>query len=303
MNANIPKISDIRKITRYHRKMIVGTVLRPEDSYPKRAERLKKLSFVDDDVKFQVLKESDLVSQELYDTLYALYFGEALPDQEGEDAAGNVANAAENEENAAEMQQKKTERRSYTIWDEADVMTLIHYYNKGTDTKELAAMFDRSTQQIRDKLKALKKNDKYREMINMDNGTKTEQEQKFEEIINSVDAGSRKEPETKDEEAKMEDLFQTICESNKNAALAFREMAMSTEAAAKAFHFPVNDSFCAEGTGLISTDGSIKLDDEPILAALRKAIVDSGSVQFYGTVQIIITPHKPTGMKVTRGAR
>lgn len=301
MNARMQPLRDRSKLTEYQRKMIVGIVLRPEDSYPKRAERLKKLSFVDDDVKFQVLKESDLVSQELYDTLYALYFGETVPVKA--DAAGNVANAAENEENAAEMQQKKTERRSYTIWDEADVMTLIHYYNKGTDTKELAAMFDRSTQQIRDKLKALKKNDKYREMINMDNGTKTEQEQKFEEIINSVDAGNRKEPETKDEEAKMEDLFQTICESNKNAALAFREMAMSTEAAAKAFHFPVNDSFCAEGTGLISTDGSIKLDDEPILAALRKAIVDSGSVQFYGTVQIIITPHKPTGMKVTRGAR
>ena len=291
MNANIPKISDIRKVTRYHRKMIVGTVLRPEDSYPKRAERLKKLSFVDDDVKFQVLKESDLVSQDLYDTLYALYFGETVPVKA--DAAENAANAEETEENAAKMQQMKTERRSYTIWDEADVMTLIHYYNKGASAKELAEMFDRSTQQIRDKLKALKKDDKYREMFNMDNGTKTEQEQKFEEIINSVDAGRRlpEQPETKAEEAA------------KNMARAFREMAMSTEAAAKAFQLPVNDSFCAEGTGLISTDGSIKLDDEPILAALRKAIVDSGSVQFYGTVQIIITPHKPTGMKVTRGAR
>lgn len=257
MNANIPKISDIRKVTRYHRKMIVGTVLRPEDSYPKRAERLKKLSFVDDDVKFQVLRESDLISQELYDTIYALYFGETVPEKA--DAAENAANAEETEENAAKMQQMKTERRSYTIWDEADVMTLIHYYNKGASAKELAEMFDRSTQQIRDKLKALKKDDKYREMFNMDNG----QDKKFEEIINSVDEGRRL-PELPDDEP---------------------------------------EPFIAEGFGLISTDGSIKLDDEPILAALRKAIVDSGSMQFYGTVQIVITPHKPTGMKVTRGAR
>ena len=63
------------------------------------------------------------------------------------------------------------------------------------------------------------------------------------------------------------------------------------------------EPFCAEGTGLISTDGSIKLDDEPILAALRKEMIDSGCVQCYGTVQITITPHKPTGMKVTRGCR
>jgi len=255
----IPVIDDPKRLVRRHKKMIVGIATRPGDPYPKRAERLKALKFCTDDVKFQVLKTSDRVSEELYDSLFALYFGEALPDQEGEDAAGNAANAAETEENAAEMQQKKTERRSYTIWDEADVMTLIHYYNKGTETKELAAMFDRSTQQIRDKLKALKKNDKYREMFNMDNG----QDKKFEEIINSVDEGRRL-PELPDDEP---------------------------------------EPFIAEGVGLISTDGSIKLDDEPILAALRKAIVDSGSVQFYGTVQIIITPHKPTGMKVTRGAR
>ena len=255
----IPVIDDPKRLVRRHKKMIVGIATRPGDPYPKRAERLKALKFCTDDVKFQVLKTSDRVSEKLYDGLFALYFGEALPDQEGEDAAGNAANAAETEENAAEMQQKKTERRSYTIWDEADVMTLIHYYNKGADTKELAAMFDRSTQQIRDKLKALKKNDKYREMFNMDNG----QDKKFEEIINSVDEGRRL-PELPDDEP---------------------------------------EPFIAEGFGLISTDGSIKLDDEPILAALRKAIVDSGSVQFYGTVQIIITPHKPTGMKVTRGAR
>lgn len=255
------KISDIKKLTRYHRKLIVGSVLRPEDSITEKIERLRKLTIADDEVKFQVLRESDLVSQDLYDTLYALYFGETVPGEA--DAAENAANAAETEENAAGMQQKKTERRSYTIWDEADVMTLIHYYNKGASAKELAAMFNRSTQQIRDKLKALKKDDKYREMFNMDNGTKTEQEQKFEEIINSVDAGRRL-PEQPDDEP---------------------------------------EPFCAEGFGLISTDGSIKLDDEPILAALRKAIVDSGNVQFYGTVQIIITPHKPTGMKVTRGTR
>lgn len=280
------KISDIKKLTRYHRKLIVGSVLRPEDSITEKIERLRKLTIADDEVKFQVLRESDLISQELYDTIYALYFGEALPDQEGEDAAENAANAEENEanaaenaasaaeteENAAEMQQKKTERRSYTIWDEADVMTLIHYYNKGASAKELAAMFDRSTQQIRDKLKALKKDYKYREMFNMDNGTKTEQEQKFEEIISSVDAGSQRQesqpdkPEPKSKPDRTDGLPK---------------------------------SFTAKGTGFITTDGGLKLDEEPITAMLRQKIVELGLVQFWGEVSIVITPGRPAGMIVS----
>lgn len=126
-------------------------------------------------------------------------------------------------------------------------------------------MFRRTTQAINSLIYAYKHQNKYKGLFKMNESKQAEkpQEKKFEEIIQSVDAGSRKDPETKDEDAP--------------------------------------EPFCAEGTGLISTDGSIKLDDEPILAALRKEMVDSGNVQFYGTVQIIITPHKPTGMKVTRG--
>lgn len=250
MNARITPVEYRKDLNEFQRNEIIRTATSKRDPYMVRAEKLRKITYATDECKFELLEAR--IEKDLYNTLYALYFGEAQPDQEGEDAAENAANAAE-------MQQKKTERRSYTIWDEADVMTLIHYYNKGASAKELAAMFNRSTQQIRDKLKALKKDDKYREMFNMDNG----QDKKFEEIINSVDEGRRL-PELPDDEP---------------------------------------EPFIAEGFGLISTDGSIKLDDEPILAALRKAIVDSGSVQFYGTVQIIITPHKPTGMKVTRGAR
>lgn len=165
MNANIPKISDIRKVTRYHRKMIVGTVLRPEDSYPKRAERLKKLSFVDDDVKFQVLKESDLISQDLYDTLYALYFGETVPEKA--DAAENAANAEENEANAAENAAAE-EVRSETVAEKTDepaettekkksysqrltdeqTLELINMHLSGAGNDELAELFGRTPEQI-----------------------------------------------------------------------------------------------------------------------------------------------------------
>lgn len=289
MNAHIMPTNRITRLPPYQYNLIVKIATRKEPICV-RADRLKALDYCTDDVKFEVLKKSRKVDDETYQALYDLYFGVV----EKDDAKPEPA-----------PEPKKNKGGRPSKWDDADVLTLIHYYNKGTKASVLADMFHKSENVIYNKLYRLKRDEKYKEMFTMSKEKAApkpqEQEKKFEDIIQSVDAGSRKEPEIKDEDAKMEDLFQTVCESNKNAARAFREMAMSTEAVAKAFHFPVNNSFCAEGTGLISTDGSIKLDDEPILAALRKEMIDSGCVQCYGTVQIIITPHKPTGMKVTRG--
>ncbi len=289
MNARITPTDKVGRLTNYQFNLIIRLATSQEPVCV-RADRIRALSYCTDDVKFEVLKKSRKVDDDTYNALYNLYFGVVERDDDKPEPA---------------PEPKKSKGGGPSKWDEADVLTLIHYYNKGTKASVLADMFHKSESVIRDKIYRLKKDEKYKEMFTVSKEKAApkpqEQEKKFEDIIQSVDAGSRKEPEIKDEDAKMEDLFQTICESNKNAARAFREMAMSTEAVAKAFHFPVHNSFCADGTGLISTDGGIKLDDEPILAALRKEMIDSGCVQCYGTVQITITPHKPTGMKVTRG--
>ena len=86
-----------------------------------------------------------------------------------------------------------------------------------------------------------------------------EQEKKFEDIIQSVDAGSRKEiPEP----------------SNMPKA------------------------FTATGKGFMSTEGGLKLDEEPITALLRQEIVKKGLAQFYAEVEITIRPVAPVGMIV-----
>ena len=270
MNANIPKIGDIKKVTRYHRKMIVGTVLRPEDSYSKRAERLKKLSFVDDDVKFQVLKESDLVSQDLYDTLYALYFGETVPEKA--DAAENAANAEKTEANAAEnaaaeeteaeiepeTETEKTDKpaettekkRSYPqrLTDE-QTLELINMYLSGAGNDELAERFGRTPEQITQKLSDLKRRGKYMHLF------------------------AEREPEPISETAAVSEDIPSI--------------------------FDVPKTYRARGRGYITTEGRIRLDDEPITAALCKAMRDKGIVQTYAEVEVIVRVTEPAGMVVT----
>ena len=247
MNAHITPTDKIARLTSYQFKLIIRLATSKEPVCV-RADRIRALSYCTDAVKFEVLKKSRKIDDETYQALYDIYFG-----------------VVEKDDDKPEPKKNKGGRPS--TWDEADVLTLIHYYNKGTKASVLADMFHKSENVIYEKLYRLKRDEKYKEMFTMSKEKAApkpqEQEKKFEEIIQSVDAGSRKEPEIKDEEAP--------------------------------------EPYCAEGTGLISTDGSIKLDDEPILAALRKEMIDSGCVQCYGTVQIIITPHKPTGMKVTRG--
>lgn len=268
MNANIPKIRDIKKLTRYHRKMIVGTVLRPEDSYPKRAERLKKLSFVDDDVKFQVLKESDLVSQDLYDTLYALYFGETVPEKAN--AAENAANAAKIDENAAENAaaeevhtesvaektdepaEKTEKKRNYPQkLTEEQTLELINLHLSGADNAEIAERFGRTPKQITQKLADLKRRGKYMHLF-------AEKEKKPEPICGTAAAS--------------EDILSI---------------------------FDIPKTYRARGRGYITTEGRIRIDDEPITAALCKAMRDKGIVQTYAEVEVIVRVTEPAGMVVT----
>lgn len=257
MDAIIRPKEKAEELNDYQKRLIVAAALRQTDGYPLRAERLKKLEFCTDAVKFEVLRESNKVNDKLYNELFKLYF--AQKDNTKKPEQSSILQGPG---------WKEVEAKPIKLTDD-EIRKMIDLYNRGTKIKELGVIFRRTTQQISSLIYSWKRSDKYKELFNM---TKTkpaekpqEQEKKFEDIIQSVDAGSRKEPEVKDEDAP--------------------------------------EPFCAEGTGLISTDGSIKLDDEPILAALRKEMIDSGCVQCYGTVQIIITPHKPTGMKVTRGCR
>ena len=58
-------------------------------------------------------------------------------------------------------------------------------------------------------------------------------------------------------------------------------------------------AFAATGKGFISTDGVLKLDEEPVTALLRQKIIETGLRQFYGEIEICIRPTEPVGMIVT----
>lgn len=252
MDARIPPTDKIGRLSHYQFNMIIKIAVRNEPICA-RADRLKALDFCTDDVKFEVLRKSRKVDDDTYQALYDLYFG--------------VAEKDDDEKPEPEPEPKKHKVGRPSTWDESDILTLIHYYNKRYKASVLADMFHKPEHQIRNKLYRLKRDENYKELFTMSKEKPAEKPQEQEDKTENVAAST-------DAEAKTE-----LPKDNEP------------------------EPFCAEGTGLISTDAGLKLDDEPILAALRKEIVDSGNVQFYGTVQIIITPHKPTGMKVSRGVR
>lgn len=245
MNAHIMPTNRITRLPPYQYNLIVKIATRKEPICV-RADRLKALDYCTDDVKFEVLKKSRKVDDETYQALYDLYFG-----------------VVEKDDAKPEPEPKKNKGGRQSKWDEADVLTLIHYYNKGTKASVLADMFHKSENVIYAKIHRLKKDEKYKEMFKMAKEKAApkpqEQEQKFEEIIQSIDAGNRKEiPEP----------------SNMPKA------------------------FTATGKGFMSTEGGLKLDEEPITALLRQEIVKKGLAQFYAEVEITIRPVAPVGMIV-----
>lgn len=172
MNAILPKIDTVARLNRYQKRMIKGIATRPNDEMYMRVERLKKLSFCTDDVKFEVLKQSDAISEEMYNTLYELYFGKIKEDKPMEET--KVTEQAKQTEQTEQVEQAEQPKKK--VWSDEDCKTLIHFYNKGTDTKTLARMFEVTDVSIHMKLSKLKKSPKWREMFE-GNATKTTPEQ------------------------------------------------------------------------------------------------------------------------------
>ena len=150
MNAILPKIDTVARLNRYQKHMIKGIATRLNDEMYMRVERLKKLSFCTDDVKFEVLKQSDAISEEMYNTLYELYFGKIKEDKPMEEET-KVTEQAKQAEQVEQPEQPKKK-----VWSDEDCKTLLHFYAKGTDIKTLARMFEVTEASIRGKLQKLK---------------------------------------------------------------------------------------------------------------------------------------------------
>lgn len=252
MDALIPRREKVEELNDYQKRLIVSVALKQTDAYPKRAERLKKIGFCTDAVKFEVLRNEPKINDVLYAELHRLYFSEA--------------NRSEPPQRSSVVQGpgwKEIEAKPRALT-ENEARRLIELYNQGTKPREIGVIFNRTPQAINSLIYAYKHQDRYKELFKMDKEKAApkpqEQEKKFEEIIESVDAGKPQE--------------QSGTLPN------------------------VPKVFTARGKGFLTTDGGLKLDEEPITSLLRQTIIQKGLMQFYADVEIRIIPTKPTGMVV-----
>lgn len=237
MNAHyIIKTAD--RLSNYHRKLIVHLATNEDDDLPKRAKRLRLLSFCTDDVKFDVLHDN--ISGKLYDDIYSLYFGTV--------------------QDEAEQPDMEVQRKQPIHWTDELTVQLIEAYNSGLRGAALADKIGVDLLAVKNRLQRIKAKPKFKEFRRMLNMNQT-----------------------------------TTQTANTEPA--------ETEAPPAETEAPTPDrlpkSFSAYGSGFITTEGGLKLDEEPILTAIRQAIMEKGLRQFYGEVAVTITPKEPTGMTVT----
>ena len=289
MNAIINPKDKVTKLSRSEMRTIVFCAVRPSDPLPVRVERLKSLSFCTDDVKFQVLKSSSRVSEDLYDCLFRMYFGVSDTDSEQEEKpqTQTAETAAEDEppqeqtqEPATEPEQKtaleqfaalegtevfepkKKRGQAKTVWTDEAVETLISGYNKGMTYAELATKLNITEAAAANKVSKLKKDKQYKEMF-----------------------------------ITMSRITKTPAAANTLTAEQVTGTALPPISGSESTFSP--KTFTAIGTGFLTTDGGLKLNEEPITSMLRQKIVEEGIVQFYAEVEVRVRPVEPVGMVVS----
>ncbi len=268
MNAKLPPIDKYQKLSRYQIQMIVSLATRQNDPLLVRAERIKALTFCTDDVKFQCLKVSKWVSQELYDALFKIYFGEVekpvellepKPEETYNDDEKAPEGLLEGFENVEPTVIEPKEKHKYTRFTDVQNRQFIEDYHSGMTNDELAEKYGLTKKQVIQKIADFKRKRRglLKETTKMKDETKTVQaETKPETISDALTALDEVNPEK------------------------------------------MPKAFTATGKGFMTTDSGLKLDEEPIVSLLRQKIIEKGLRQFYAEVEITIRPVTPTGMIV-----
>ena len=273
MKARIIPIDDPARLSDEQKARIIATAYAGPKSFLWRANELKNIGYCTDDVKFQVLKESRLISGELYDCIYDIYFGNVRTDAEVfepkpldiAEYQNTVVAKNETTTNADTPTDMPTEtttaaqpgKRSYSqrMTDE-ETVELINFYLDGASYEDMANRYGRTVAQIRQKIADCKRKDKYRDMFN-------------DKTIPSVDLPSA-EPE------ELTDITAAVVEEHS-----------------------VPKAVRASGRGFLTTDGGLKINEEPLTTAIRQKLIELGIVQMYAQVEIMIRPSEPEGMVVS----
>ena len=273
MKARIIPIEDAARLSDEQKARIIATAYAGPKSFVWRANELKNIGYCTDDVKFQVLKESRLISGELYDCIYDIYFGNVRTDAEVfepkpldiAEYQNTVVAKNETTTNADTPTDMPTEtptadqpeKRSYSqrMTDE-ETVELINFYLDGASYEDMANRYGRTVAQIRQKIADCKRKDKYRDMFN-------------DKTIPSVDLPSA-EPE------ELTDITAAVVEEHS-----------------------VPKAVRASGRGFLTTDGGLKINEEPLTTAIRQKLIELGIVQMYAQVEITVRPAEPEGMVVS----
>ena len=275
MKARIIPIDDPARLSDEQKARIIATAYAGPKSFLWRANELKNIGYCTDDVKFQVLRASELISDELYDCIYDLYFGNVrlkgnvfepkpldIAEYQNTVVAENETTTSLDTSTAAEAPTEtptadQPEKRSYSqrMTDE-ETVELINFYLDGASYEDLAQRYGRTVAQIKAKLRDEKSKGKHRDMFN-------------DKTMPSVGLPSA-EPE------ELTDITAAVVEEH-----------------------GVPKAIKAEGKGFLTTEGGLKLDEEPITAVLRQKLMELGIVQMYAQVEITIRPAEPEGMVVS----
>lgn len=148
-------IQTYKNLNSHRRRIIVYTATREQDDHYTRVERLKKLNFCTDAVKFETLYRSEQVPKELYDDLYRLYFGTAQ-DKEEQHAM------SESQHRQARIQ-----------WTDDLNRKLINAYNSGLRGAALADKMGFKRTTVMSQLQRIRIHPKYKEMFNVNQTTTT----------------------------------------------------------------------------------------------------------------------------------
>lgn len=286
MNARVAPIDKFQKLSREQMNRVVDIALRNEP-HAQKVERLRKITFCTDEVKFLCIKVSRRVPKELYQCLHDLYFGtaEGTPElfepKPIETYSDEMCTPAEELPQGEPVTVPEEQHRKYRRLTQNEIERFIECYKSGMSVKEISDKFGLTQSQTRQKIADFKRRGKLKGMTEVQKAEQESRNTKFEEIINSVDAGRTKDTE---------DAVKLTTEAIKKADAVLTEPVKNLTAVPKAF--------TASGKGFLTTDGGLKLDEEPITSLIRQVIISKGLMQFYADVEIVITPSEPTGMTV-----
>ena len=324
MNAHFVRKS-AKDLNKYQRGVILGVALREVDDLLTRAKRLRKLSYCTDEAKFEVLKESDTVSEGLYDSLYDLYFGTVQEDVQGEQDSEQDT-GQDSEQDVGQGEQPGKEKRSKVsghhnkAWTHSECVRLIEGYNQGLTHKQLAAMFGVSCAAASQRLIRMRKGSQYSGLFTENIDAKAGRPgthykfwtgEKCGKLIKAYKQGLPLESIGELFGVSKAAVIQKLCRLKKDER--FSKLFADEQEEPKTAESVVTVSqeempqkkvglpkaFTATGTGLLTVEDGLKLDGEPLLTMLRQEIVKRGVEQFYADVEIVIRPAEPEGMVVT----